>query len=82
MVQPWKFRWNEAKPPCNTNLTSLCLFRTNITRLTLLQLLSATPDLKHLRSEQEILFNGSMTDTPLLEPYLELEGLNKALACV
>ncbi|KAH7392929.1 hypothetical protein BKA66DRAFT_316434 [Pyrenochaeta sp. MPI-SDFR-AT-0127] len=82
MAQPWKFHWNEAAAPCNTSLTSLHLFRTNITRSTLQQLLSVTPNLKSFHYEQEISFNSSAPRAPSLDPYLELDGLNSALACV
>ncbi|OAL55432.1 hypothetical protein IQ07DRAFT_167019 [Pyrenochaeta sp. DS3sAY3a] len=82
MMEPWKFRWGEAEAPFNQNLTSLRLFRTNITRKTLFQLLDATPHLKSFSYEQEITFNGSTPGAPSLSPYLELEGLNSALGCV
>lgn len=82
MAQPWQFRWSEAMAPRNTTLTSLRLFRTNITRSTLHQLLSATPNLKSFHYEQEIVFDSSAPRAPSLAPYLELGGLNSALACV
>ena len=82
MAQPWKFCWSGTNPPWNTNLTSLRLFRTNIERSTLQQLLSATPNLKSFYYEQEIVFNSSTPDAPSLVPYLDLNGLNSALACV
>ncbi|KAJ4369854.1 hypothetical protein N0V83_005618 [Neocucurbitaria cava] len=82
MTQPWKFCWTETTAPWNTNLTTLRLFRTNIDRSTLRQLLSAVPYLKSFHHEQEIAFNESTPTAPSLAPYLELDGLNSALACV
>ncbi|KAL6708376.1 hypothetical protein ACN47E_003300 [Coniothyrium glycines] len=82
MSQPWQFRWIDGRAPSNTNITNLCLFRTNINRSTLQQLLSATPNLQSFRYEQEILFNASTSDGPSLVPFLELEGLNRALGSV
>ncbi|KAF1844783.1 uncharacterized protein K460DRAFT_365748 [Cucurbitaria berberidis CBS 394.84] len=82
IAQPWRFSWSETKAPFNTSLTCLRLFRTNIERSTLHQLLSATPNLKSFHYEQEIVFNNSTPHAPSLAPYLELDGLNSALACV
>ncbi|CAO2648371.1 Nn.00g076380.m01.CDS01 [Neocucurbitaria sp. VM-36] len=82
MAQPWKFCWSETTAPWNTHLTTLRLFRTNIERSTLRQLLSATPYLKSFHYEQEIFFNEFTPRAPSLAPYLELEGLNSALSCV
>ncbi|KAJ8110136.1 hypothetical protein OPT61_g6938 [Boeremia exigua] len=79
MSQPWRFQWNEAKPPRSNTLTSLTLFRTNISRATLGELLSATPKLKYLHFEHELVFNASMNSGPSLAPYLGLDELNTAL---
>jgi hypothetical protein len=80
MSQPWKLSWNRPEPPRSDNLTMLHLFRTNINRGTLDQLLSSTPNLKRFHYEQDILFNSNTPGAPSLIPYLNLDGLNIALA--
>ncbi|KAF2688656.1 hypothetical protein K458DRAFT_384837 [Lentithecium fluviatile CBS 122367] len=80
MSQPWKLNWNRPQPPRSDSLTMLHLFRTNINRGTLDQLLSSTPNLKRFHYEQEILFNSNTPGAPPLSPYLNLDGLNIALA--
>jgi len=80
MAQPWTLNWNRPQPPRSESLTMLRLFRTNITRATLDQLLVATPHLKRFHYEQEILFNNHTPVAPPLAPYLNLDGLNIALA--
>jgi len=61
-------------------LTMLHLFRTNINRATLDQLLSTTPNLKRFHYDQEILFNINTPGAPPLLPYVNIDGLNIALA--
>jgi hypothetical protein len=80
MTQPWQLNWNRPVSPRNENLTMLRLFRTNITRGTLDQLLHATPHLKRFHYEQELLYNTHTPAAPPLSPYLNLDGLNIALA--
>lgn len=80
MTQPWQLTWNRPAAPRSESLTMLRLFRTNITRGTLAQLLHATPNLKRLHYEQEILFNANTPTAPPLSPYLNLDGLNIALS--
>ncbi|KAF2878333.1 hypothetical protein BDV95DRAFT_589280 [Massariosphaeria phaeospora] len=82
MSQPWQFGWNTPEPPKNTHLTSLHLFRTNINRATLNQLLSVTPNLKRFRFQHEILFNNVAPGSSALAPFLHLDGLNQALSNV
>ncbi|KAJ4347902.1 uncharacterized protein N0V89_009274 [Didymosphaeria variabile] len=79
MTQPWQLNWNRPVAPRNETLTMLRLFRTNITRGTLDQLLHATPHLKRFHYEQEILYNAHTPPLPL-SPYLNLDGLNIALS--
>ncbi|KAH6642769.1 hypothetical protein C7974DRAFT_108257 [Boeremia exigua] len=79
MSQPWRFQWNDSKPPRSNTLTSLTLFRTNISRATLGELLSATPKLKYLHYEHEFVFNAATSTGPSLSPYLGLDELNTAL---
>ncbi|KAH7112196.1 hypothetical protein B0J11DRAFT_511983 [Dendryphion nanum] len=80
MTQPWQFRWKEAAPQ-NRNLTSLHLFRTNISRPLLGEILSTTPNLKRLCYEQEILFRSNMTQQQKgqLSLYTSLDELGHAL---
>lgn len=80
MSQPWQLNWNQPTPPRSESLTMLHLFRTNINRATLDQLLVATPNLSRFHYEQEVLFNTSTPGAPPLGPYLNLDGLNIALA--
>ncbi|CAI6330277.1 unnamed protein product [Periconia digitata] len=80
MSQPWQLNWNRPSPPRSESLTTLHLFRTNINRSTLEQLLCATPHLKRLHYDQEVLFNNSSQGPPLLAQFLNLDGLNIALA--
>ncbi|KAJ4289751.1 hypothetical protein N0V90_011081 [Kalmusia sp. IMI 367209] len=80
MMQPWQLNWNRAAAPRSDSLTMLRLFRTNITRATLDQLLLATPKLKRFHYEQEILFRSNASMAPPLSPYLNLDGLNIALS--
>ncbi|PSN68369.1 hypothetical protein BS50DRAFT_362160 [Corynespora cassiicola Philippines] len=80
MTQPWQFRWNRPEAPRSESLTMLHLFRTNINRFTLDQLLSAAPNLKRFHYDQEILFDHDSAGAPPLSPYLNLDGLNIALA--
>ncbi|XPS90591.1 hypothetical protein M3J09_000030 [Ascochyta lentis] len=79
MSPPWRFHWNDARRPHNHSLTSLTLFRTNISRATLGELLSATPKLKYLFFEHEFVFNAATPHGPPLSPYLGLDELNTAL---
>lgn len=79
MSQPWRFQWSETKSPRSNTLTSLTLFRTNISRATLGELLSATPKLKYLHFEHEFVFNAATPTGPSLSPYLGLDELNTAL---
>lgn len=79
MTQPWCFRWSNSKTPKSNTLTSLTLFRTNISRATLGELLSATPKLKYLYLEHEFVFNTATSNGPSLSPYLSLDELNTAL---
>lgn len=79
MTQPWRFQWTDSKTPRSTTLTSLTLFRTNISRATLGALLSATPQLKYLHYEHEFVFNAATPASPSLAPYLGLDELNTAL---
>ncbi|KAF3041512.1 hypothetical protein E8E12_003980 [Didymella heteroderae] len=79
MTQPWRFQWSDAKPPRSTTLTSLTLFRTNISRATLGELLSATPKLRYLYFEHEFVFNAATSTGPSLSPYLGVDELNTAL---
>ncbi len=79
MSQPWKLEWNRAEAPRSECLTTLHLFRTNINRGILDQLLSAAPNLKRFHYEQEILFSSATPDALSLSPYLNLDGLNIAL---
>lgn len=79
MSQPWCFYWGKARSPRSDTLTSLTLFRTNISRATLGELLSATPRLKYLRFEHEFTFNSTSSTGPTLSPYLGLGELNTAL---
>ncbi|KAF1926674.1 uncharacterized protein M421DRAFT_6934 [Didymella exigua CBS 183.55] len=79
MTQPWRFQWTGSKTPRSNTLTCLTLFRTNISRATLGELLSATPRLKYLHFEHEFVFNAAMSTAPLLSPYLGLDELNTAL---
>ncbi|KZM25182.1 uncharacterized protein EKO05_0008481 [Ascochyta rabiei] len=79
MSQPWRFKWNDARTPHSYSLTSLTLFRTNISRATLSELLSATPKLRYLYLEHEFAFNAATPSGPSLSPYLGLDELNKAL---
>ena len=79
MTQPWLFQWNKAKAPQNTTLTSLTLFRTNISRATLGELLAATPQLTYFHFEHEFIFNAATPNSPSLSPYLGLDELNTAL---
>lgn len=80
MSQPWQLRWDRPEAPRSDNLTMIRMFRTNINRGTLDQLLSATPNLKWFTHEHEILFNANTPGAPPLSPYLNLDGLNIALA--
>lgn len=80
MTQPWQLNWNRPVSPRNETLTMLRLFRTNITRGTLDQLLHATPHLKRFHYDQEILYNANTPAAPPLSPYLNLDGLNIALS--
>jgi hypothetical protein len=80
MSQPWQLNWNLPQPPRSESLTTLHLFRTNINRGTLEQLLSATPRLKRFQYDQEVTFNASMSGASSLAPYLNLDGLNIALS--
>lgn len=80
MTQPWQLSWKRPVAPRSESLTMLRLFRTNITRGTLAQLLHATPTLKRFHYEQEILFNANTPTAPPHSPYLNLDGLNIALA--
>lgn len=84
MTQPWQFRWKDAAP-LNENLTSLQLFRTNISRPLLGELLAATPNLKRLCYEQEIVFHNKNT-TPQqkaqISHYTSLDELGHALHSV
>lgn len=79
MSQPWRFQWSETKSPRSDSLTSLTLFRTNISRATLGELLSATPKLKYFHFEHEFVFNAATPTGPSLSPYLGLDELNTAL---
>ena len=79
MSQPWRFQWNDFKTPRSQTLTSLTLFRTNISRATLGELLSATPKLRYLHFEHEFVFNAATPTGPSLAPYLGLDELNTAL---
>jgi hypothetical protein len=79
MTQPWRFQWNDSKPPRSNTLTSLTLFRTNISRATLGELLSATPKLRYLHFEHEFVFNAATPNGSSLSPYLGLDELNTAL---
>ena len=80
ITEPWKFSWTEPLAPCSITLTSLRLFRSNVSRSTLIHLLSATPNLKSFYYEHEVAFNHSTTSS--IAPFLELDGLNAALSCV
>ncbi|KAF2640565.1 hypothetical protein P280DRAFT_507233 [Massarina eburnea CBS 473.64] len=80
MSQPWQLNWNRPQPPRSNTLTKLHLFRTNINRGTLEQLLYATPRLKSFHYDQEVLFNTSTPGASSLSPYLNLDGLNIALS--
>ncbi|KAF2633157.1 hypothetical protein BU25DRAFT_416431 [Macroventuria anomochaeta] len=77
--QPWRFQWQDSKTPRSNTLTSLTLFRTNISRATLGELLSATPKLRYLHFEHEFIFNAATPTGPSLSPYLGLDELNTAL---
>lgn len=79
MSQPWHFQWYETKSPRSNTLTSLTLFRTNISRAILGELLSATPRLRYLHYEHEFVFNAATSSGPSLSPYLGLAELNTAL---
>ncbi|KAJ4343100.1 hypothetical protein N0V95_006770 [Ascochyta clinopodiicola] len=79
MSQPWRFHWNDARTPHSHSLTSLTLFRTNISRATLSELLSATPKLRYLSFEHEFVFNAATPSGPPMSPYLGLDELNTAL---
>lgn len=79
MNQPWRFQWIDSRTPSNNTLTSLTLFRTNISRATLGELLSATPKLKYLSYEHEFVFNAATPTGPPMSPYLGLDELNTAL---
>jgi hypothetical protein len=79
MTQPWRFYWNDSQAPRSATLTSLTLFRTNISRATLGELLSAVPVLKYLHFEHEFVFNAATSTGPSLSPYLGLDELNTAL---
>lgn len=79
ITQPWRFQWNDSKTPRSNMLTSLTLFRTNISRATLGELLSATPKLKYLHFEHEFVFNAATPTGSSLSPYLGLDELNTAL---
>jgi hypothetical protein len=78
MSQPWQFQWGRPQPPRNDSLTSLNLFRANIYRSTLGELLTAAPALKRFGYDQEILFNRSIPESDLA-PFTNLQGLNAAL---
>jgi hypothetical protein len=80
MTQPWKLQWGRPHPPRSDSLTMLHLFRTNINRGTLNELLCSTPSLVRFHYDQEILFNMNTPGAPPLLPYLNLDGLNIALA--
>lgn len=80
MTQPWQLSWSRPVSPRSESLSMLRLFRTNITRGTLDQLLHATPNLRRFHYEQELLFNTNTPTAPPLSPYLNLDGLNIALA--
>lgn len=79
MSQPWRFQWGSLKSPRSNTLTSLTLFRTNISRATLGELLSATPRLKFFHFEHEFIFNAATSRGSKLSPYLGLDELNTAL---
>ncbi|KAF2710913.1 hypothetical protein K504DRAFT_500850 [Pleomassaria siparia CBS 279.74] len=79
MSQPWRFEWKRPEPPRNENLTMLHLFRTNIDRTTLGQLLAGTSNLKSFYYEQEILFDSAASWRSSMSQFLELRGLNTAL---
>ncbi|KAJ4378988.1 hypothetical protein N0V86_005865 [Didymella sp. IMI 355093] len=79
MTQPWRFHWNDSQAPRSATLTSLTLFRTNVSRATLGELLSAAPVLKYLHFEHEFVFNAATSSGPSLSPYLGLDELNTAL---
>jgi hypothetical protein len=79
MTQPWRFQWGDSKTPKSNTLTSLTLFRTNISRATLGELLFATPKLRYLYFEHEFVFNAATPNAPSLSPYLGLDELNTAL---
>ncbi|PVI08663.1 hypothetical protein DM02DRAFT_608034 [Periconia macrospinosa] len=80
MSQPWQLNWNRPSAPRSESLTTLHLFRTNINRSTLEQLLCATPHLKRFHYDQEVVFNSSTQAPALLAQFLNLDGLNIALA--
>ncbi|KAL5404807.1 hypothetical protein PMIN03_008869 [Paraphaeosphaeria minitans] len=82
MTQPWRLAWNRPAAPRNETLTMLRLFRTNITRGTLDQLLHATPHLTRFHYDQEILYSAHTPSAPPLSPYLNLDGLNIALSAL
>lgn len=82
MAEPWQFSWRSTQAPRCLNLTTLRLVRTNITRSTLIHLLSATPNLRVFQYEQVIIYDETSVEMPALSPYLDLEELNTALRCV
>lgn len=80
MSQPWQLNWNRPSAPRSESLTTLHLFRTNINRSTLEQLLCATPQLKRFHYDQEVSFNSSVQGQTSLPQFVNLDGLNIALA--
>ncbi|KAF2463660.1 uncharacterized protein BDR25DRAFT_107674 [Lindgomyces ingoldianus] len=79
MSEPWQFRWNQPAAPRNESLTKLHLFRSNISRTTLAQLLAATPNLRSLHYDYELLFNIHVPWRPIASPVLQLDNLNSVL---
>ncbi|KAF2800477.1 hypothetical protein K505DRAFT_320458 [Melanomma pulvis-pyrius CBS 109.77] len=82
MSQPWRFEWKKSQPPRSESLTTLHLFRTNINRVTLGQLLAGTTNLRTFHYEHEIPFNKTNSWSSSISQFLNLNGLNSALSHV
>ncbi|KAF2016521.1 hypothetical protein BU24DRAFT_203674 [Aaosphaeria arxii CBS 175.79] len=82
MTQPWRFDWKQPTAPLCENLTVLDLFRSNIHRELLAELLSTAPHLKRLSYEHDILIQVDVPGLSSPSAYTNINGLNKALSKV
>lgn len=82
MTQPWQFDWKQASAPWNESITTLHLFRANISRALLAEFLSAVPNLKRFCYQHEVPFQDSIPNRVPLAMFTNLPGLNHALSRV